>query len=111
MQVEAERVHLNLEPASAPDEEGGKDAHHIVGFNLATGTVTVTCSHRDMNGEDIAAEYEVARIKAEVRGELDAFLNFHKGFIDTRHDSRHDRTVKQRSVQPDSDEIDRKLGL
>lgn len=111
LQGEVERLSLELEHTSAPDEEGGRDAHHIVGFNLATGTVTVTCSHRDMRGEDVATEYEVARLKAEIQGELDAFLGFHKGFIDKQHDQRHERTVEQRSVMPDDDEIDAKLGL
>lgn len=87
----------------------GQDEHHVVGFDVATGTITVTCSNRDVRPESVAAEYEIARIRAEARGELDAFLAFEERYIDIHHDKTHNRIVKSRTV--DTDDLDELLSV
>lgn len=111
LQGELDRVGIEVNPVSAPNEEGGRDVPHTVGFNLATGTITVTCSVRDTHPNDVATEYEVARIKAEVQGELDSFLGYQADFLNSRHDDRHGRTVTQRTVEIDEDDLDQLLDL
>lgn len=102
-------VKVTTRNVSAPNEQGGSDPQHVVGFNLATGTITVACSHRDATPEATATEYEIARIKAEARGELDSFLGFQANIMNGQHESRFKRTVKQRSVE--TDDLDELLGL
>lgn len=105
LQGEKERVNVTTRNIAAPDEEGGKDNKHVVGFNLATGTITVACEHRDAAPEAIATEYEIARIKAEAKGELDAFLGYQANILNSQHDDRFQRAVRQRTVDDDVDEL------
>lgn len=107
IQGETERVDVS---ASHPfDEDGASvDQQHYVGFNLLTGTITVSCKIRDTNPAEIATEYEIARIKAEARGELDAFLNYQANALNRKHDQRHRKTVEKRTVDV-PDELDELL--
>lgn len=111
IQGQTERVEVSLGPVDAPNEDNGHDNQHILGVNLATGTLTVSCTVRDTRPEDVATDYEIARIKAEARGELDAFLGFQANFLNSRHDERHERVVEQRSVDPAADDLDELLGI
>lgn len=103
------RADVSIDSVAAPNDEGGRDTHHSIGFDLATGTVTVTCSHRDTRLEDVTTEYEIARMRAEARGELDTFLGYHADFMNINHNKRHDRTVSDRSATVDTDDLDELL--
>lgn len=111
IQGQTERVEVTLGPIDAPNEDNGNDNQHILGVNLATGTLSVSCTVRDTRPEDVATDYEIARIKAEARGEIDAFLGFQSNFLNARHDERHQRIVEQRSVDPAADDLDDLLGI
>lgn len=105
LQGDTERVQVTLGPVQGGSQE--QDSRHIIGLNLATGTLTVSCQVRDTNPDDITTEYEIARIKAETRGELNAFLGYQASFLDTHHDARHEQIVEQRTVT--SDDLDELL--
>lgn len=62
--------------------DGTDNTAHTVHLHLATGTLHVACGamHRE-NGE----QWELARFEAEMKGELDAFLNFYRTMSDSRH--------------------------
>lgn len=107
IQGNAERVNVNTKNINGPE---GLDESHYIGFNLATGTITVSCSVRDTRPDSVSTEYEIARIRAETRGELDAFLGHQAGFLEQHHEQRHRKTVEQRSVEVD-DGLDELLNL
>lgn len=106
IQGETDRVEVTTTSTYAPD---GPEQQHIVGFNLATGTVTVVCQMRDTNPHDVATDYEIARIRAEARGELEAFLGHQAGFLEHQHDKTFNRIVEERSVEVD--DLDELLGI
>lgn len=107
LQGETERVDVTAKHV-VEDDGTTVDAKHYIGINLLTGTITVSCQVRDTNPSDLATEYEIARIKAEARGELDAFLKFQDTALDRKHDERHRKAVEQRTVQV-PDELDELL--
>lgn len=107
IQGETERVDITTKTVVTEDGTT-TDEKHYVGFNLMTGTITVSCKVRDTDPGDVATEYEIARIKAEARGELDAFLNHQATYLSQSHERYHRNAVEQRTIEV-SDELDELL--
>lgn len=98
---DTERVNVTTPTINSDDPSQAIDNEHYVGFNLATGTITVSCRIRDTKPSDVATDYEIARIRAEAQGELDAFLGFQSNYLDYQHEELHQRAIEKRTVADD----------
>jgi hypothetical protein len=103
--LEGDLDRIKVTTENAMTENGTTDNQHVIGINLATGTISVTCSHRDMHPNNIATEYEIARLRAEMQGELDSFLRYESNFLEESHARRHKKLVKSRTVETPTDEL------
>lgn len=95
-------VHVNV------DGKNDKvDKSHKVVFNLATGTVAVTCHHSVQDQVGTAAQaYQNAKFMSELKGEEDEFLTYTRAFLqDKAERDTRDILDARASIQNDLDAL------
>lgn len=78
-------------------KEGGEDPYHKVTFNLATGTIVVSCDHQETPKEEVATAWELALTKAEITGQEDDLLAFAREYARGQQEARVQRILDERS--------------
>jgi hypothetical protein len=80
-----------------------EDHEHTVSIDFASGTLVVNCLKAENEG--LVEQWDFARMKAELHGELDAFLGFATQAKNKRQRRRVNKIVKDRSTDEDDLEI------
>lgn len=87
---------------AAEDEHGTDSRWHSLRVNLLTGTIVVACSAATTKNE-IATEYDMALIKAQMTGKEDEFLRYARHYSERATTQRADAMSERREKLNNAD--------
>jgi hypothetical protein len=90
---------VQMYPQETDDgDNGGIDQAHRVHLDLGRGIFVVSCDRHDL--EEVAEQWNVAKFKAELTGEVPVMLAFAQAYNDQGERNRLQKIVRERKVTP-----------